>query len=1021
MQAAPQASPDRHPQIRLLGELEVRCGSSVLTLPASRKTRALLGYLAATARRHRRSELCSLFWEDASDPRAGLRWSLTQIRHVLSGCDCDVMDADRESVALRAGSLSTDIARLKQLTGGGMSGVAREALIEAEGLFRGEFLEGLDVPACYAYHEWCMAEREAASGRHEQILAALLDCHHDEPGQALTYARALVARNPLNENGHVAVMTLLKVLGRRSDALAHYEHSCRIFARELDLAPPPGLVEARAGLDSAPDVAADLRHMNVLATNATADKGHACAGLVGRVAEIAQLASCLDRVVAGRATEAVLVSGVPGIGKSRLLDAFEQRVERAGGRFLRGRTYEVEMVRPFGFWIDALRKLGHGDLPPGICAPLKTLTRGGTNDARLQDRDSLFEAMLAALSWLARSGPVAVLVDDLHWIEASSAALLHYVVRKLKNMPVLFVLTGRAGEMEDNAAAQQLIAALANSGRLGRIALAPLSDVEARTLIDGVAQPGSADRIVAQAQGNPFILLELARSRDATVASSGLLDRILQMRFSGLTSGAAALIGWASAFGRTFPLEGLIATYGTEPGMVGQHLSELERHALISPVDDVGYSFNHELIRQAAYSQVSQPMRRLIHKSIASFLALRMEDAPLLGSEVAYHAGLGGLHVLAARAAVCAGEHGLRVFANREAAKIARRGLRHAARIPEQTARVQLSMALLRVLVLATSGLQLARLRPAVDAIMQVVDEGHTAHLHAEVAQGYYLLSILHQEAGEFDAAQLATLHAAEAADRSDALGRARQLANSARCLVELGRDIAQAREMVAEARSLANSAGEHEIEVRWCAGLLHNWDGESDAAVREIEAAIALATRAEDRWRQCKCLGWVAMIELERRRPKQAMARAAALKLAASQLAEGADEPFALAIDALARQMSGDDKAPLETAIRMLRVADDKSRLACVLNLAAAARFECKQFRSARIFAVDALAMAESIGDVTESVVAQAMLARVDTALGELRRACQALEQLRPALEAPDAFSARAARAALAAAAGAG
>jgi DNA-binding SARP family transcriptional activator/tetratricopeptide (TPR) repeat protein len=1000
----------QHLQISLLGELRLCRDSRSLVLPASRKTRALLAYLAVTAKRHLRSELCGLFWEDAADPRAGLRWSLTQIRRTLGEHGSIAIRADRESVELQGDRVTTDLDRLKQLTQGGCTKASRDALIEASELFRGEFLEGLDLASCYAYHEWCIAEREMASRRHEQILLALVEHHSDDPEQALVHARALATHNPLNERGHIQLITVLGALGRRRAALAQYEQCCRIFERELGLGPPAGLEAARASLSVARLARSDGNAASISVPDAQAVAGRVRTRFIGRNEEIAQLAKSIELAMTGQERDVLLLSGVPGIGKSRLLDELASQITAVGGRFLRGRAFESEMVRPFGFWIDALRGLRDSDLPKMMHAALRPLTHTGSGGVTAGDRDSLFDAVVTALSHLARSGPVAVLVDDLHWIEASSAALLHYAMRSLTGTPVLFALTGRAGELEDNAAAQNLLAALAQSRRLRRFALEPLRDNEARALVGSVAQVAEPDRIVAQAQGNPLILLELARTQNAAGESASLLGHILETHLSRLSPGAAELLDWASAFGREFPLDVLIAAQGGEPGLAGQQLSELERHDLIRAAGDTGYAFSHDLIQQAAYSRVSQPRRRLIHKSIAMRLDRDMDAYPERCSEIAHHAGLGGQHELAARASVGAGEHGLRVFANREAAEAARRGLRHAAHIPDQAARARLDMALLRIQVLATSGLPLARLRPAASAIMLAIDAAHAHRLHAEVAQGYYLLSVVHQEAGQFDVAQQATLSAAQASDLSDALGRARQLANSARCLVELGRDIGRARELVVEASTLAKSAGVHEVEVRWCRGLLLHWDGHLDLAVREIDAAIVLATAAEDRWRQCKCLATVAMIELERGRPQQAIARATELKLAANRLGEAADAPLAQAIEALARQMTGEETSQLDVAIVKLRAADDKSRLACVLNLAATIQLEQKNFKVAGTFAADALAMAESIGEVNEAVAAQATLVQVAVALGDAEGARLMLKKLPPVLEVPGAFSAKAA-----------
>jgi DNA-binding SARP family transcriptional activator/tetratricopeptide (TPR) repeat protein len=1019
-------------QLDLLGELQLCRSSGAVVLPASRKTRALLAYLAATAKRHLRSELCCLFWEDAADPRAGLRWSLTQIRHALGDPHSHLVHADRDSVTLRTGPLRTDLARLAALVSGpDVTSVSREALIEASALFRGEFLEGLDMPSCYAFHEWCMSEREAASARRERILEALVDRLADRPEQALVHARALAALNPLNENTHIQLMRVLGTLGRRDDAMAQYAQCCRIFDRELGLAPPAGIERARAELDklcaergkpvahngasvptTRPAAPAPVPS-GVPSEVASSAPGRARAPLIGRDGELAQLAACVDQAIAGNAPDVLLIDGVPGIGKSRLLDELAHRFDATGGRCLRGRAFEAEMLRPFGFWRDALRELGDGALPADTAQALRPLLRADAGGDNPGDRDSLFEAVAAALLHIAGPAPLAVLVDDLHWIEASSAALLHYVMRRLSGTAVLFALTGRTGELEDNAAAQGLIAELTRTRRLRRVALAPLADVDARALLLSVAPGVDVECTVEQARGNPLMLVELARSQGAAGASAGLLERILVTRLSRLSPGAGELLDWASVFGATVPLDVLVTVSGETPGRVGKQLSELERHGLICAAGDAGYTFSHDLIQQAAYSRVSFPRRRLMHKSIANVMSPEMQTRPQTCGEVAHHARLGGQHLLAAQASAGAGEQGLRMCANREAAEAARRGLRQTARVSDQAMRARLGMALLRIQVLATSGQPNDSLRPAVAAIHQAIEAARTSRLHTEVAQGYYLLSMVHQEAGELDAAQQATLRAADATTRSQGLERARQLANSARCLVELGRDIPRARTLIAEARTLAEAAGLHEIEVRWCSGLLYHWDGDHVMAAQEIDAAVELASAAEDHWRHCKCLAWAAVIELERCRPAQAQVRAQALQRAASRLGEGADAPLADTVDALARRMAGESAAPLDAAIDRLRKADDKSRLAWALNQAASFELANAHLEEAGTWAEHALATAEAIGEVNESIVAHVTLMRVASARGDSARAQAQKEHLRPARESPAGFSARAIRAA--------
>ena len=163
-------------QIRLLGELQLSDRSGrPKALPASKKTRALIGYLVATGLPHRRERLCDLLWEGPDDPRAELRWSLTKIRPLLNEPGVTRLSADRERVGFAAGGdAEVDVARVRELLAGDISARSVEELETAIGLLRGELLDGLDLPACYRYQEWCLAEREAVSRLRLAALSALV-------------------------------------------------------------------------------------------------------------------------------------------------------------------------------------------------------------------------------------------------------------------------------------------------------------------------------------------------------------------------------------------------------------------------------------------------------------------------------------------------------------------------------------------------------------------------------------------------------------------------------------------------------------------------------------------------------------------------------------------------------------------------------------------------------------------------------------------------------------------------------
>ena len=164
--------------IQLLGELRVVRQGAEVPLPSSRKARALLAFLVATGRPHRRERLCELFWDLPNDPKAALRWSLTKLRKVVDSPDQVRIIADRERVALDAEGAYIDIrdahARLRQ-------GADALSVTELEDLARrldAVLLDGLDDAGDEAFASWLTAEREDARAARIRVLC-LLATHPD--------------------------------------------------------------------------------------------------------------------------------------------------------------------------------------------------------------------------------------------------------------------------------------------------------------------------------------------------------------------------------------------------------------------------------------------------------------------------------------------------------------------------------------------------------------------------------------------------------------------------------------------------------------------------------------------------------------------------------------------------------------------------------------------------------------------------------------------------------------------------
>jgi DNA-binding SARP family transcriptional activator/tetratricopeptide (TPR) repeat protein len=966
------------PGIRLLGELQlVGCDGRGVALPASRKTRALLGYLIATGQSHRRERLCDLLWDGPDDPRAELRWSLSKIRAVL---DKEVMrlTADRERVGVELGNAVIDIQRVRWLLGDGVSAAPIAALKEAASLLGGgEFLDGLDLPLCYRYQEWCMAEREAVSRLRLAVLTTLVDRLQDHPGEALAYARALTTADPLSESGHAAVIRLLAREGRNKEALGHYEHASRVLEAELGARPSAELEEARQTLR--PTASASVTAKPPVRTSGSPPVPWRppSPAFVGREAERA----LIDQIVAMRADrpDVVLVTGEPGIGKSRVLAHIGERLTVAGGRAFAARAYEAEAARPYGIWIDVIREILRESPRDALPADLGLLLPETGAVAEAGDRTRLLDAVVGLLRQVVSARPAAVLLDDLQWTDEGSSSLLHYVGRQIDS-GLLIVCAARAGEIEDNAAASRVLRSLAREGRLKEIELAALSATETAQLVRQVDPSLDAASIFAKSGGNPLFSLELARARRRGVAGPGrTVEAVIAGQLASLADETRGTLVWAAAHGRAFTPDDLARAARLDDAELLSALGELERRGLIRPIGGDVYDFTHDLVRQTAYRALSQPRRKLLHRHIARALDASIGRDGAFAADMAYHAALAEDDEMAARACRLAGEHALRLFANAEAASFAERGLRHAERLAEGAANLELLIALLKIRVLCATGPGLRPLPPLADTIAATTSAAEALGLQAAAATGHYLLSVLHQEAGDVRRAETSTLRAAEAGRAADDITRARQLANTARCLLELETEIGRSRALIAEASAIAVPLGLELCELHWARGLLERWDGNEDQAVSSLSRALDLARRDKDRWREYKCLTWLAMLERERGRYADMHARCAELETVAARLGED-ETPFVKTLRALAGLATEEDSADdaLASALTRLRAVDDKSYLAYALNGAAHLYRQAGRIRQARLCASEALTVATVMRRHSEIAIARALLAPI-------------------------------------------
>ena len=202
-------------KFKVLGEFTLYQQGEAVSLPKSKRTRALLAYLAITDRPHRRERLCEVFWDLPEDPRGSLRWSLSKIRPYVNAPDYERLEADRERVTLLTSDIQIDISEIKENL------EANELSVEQLFTFLKQLeeplLDGIDLPNQDTFQQWLISERLETERLSLRVLM-LLSQHPDlTPGEQLHWMKQTLERSPYDTQIATRLLKQLDLLGHSSE------------------------------------------------------------------------------------------------------------------------------------------------------------------------------------------------------------------------------------------------------------------------------------------------------------------------------------------------------------------------------------------------------------------------------------------------------------------------------------------------------------------------------------------------------------------------------------------------------------------------------------------------------------------------------------------------------------------------------------------------------------------------------------------------------------------------------------
>jgi tetratricopeptide (TPR) repeat protein len=347
--------------------------------------------------------------------------------------------------------------------------------------------------------------------------------------------------------------------------------------------------------------------------------------LYGRDQELRRLAAALEEAKAGRGRLFVL-AGEPGIGKTRLCDEVARIAAASDFTVAWGRCWETEGGAPSYLpWAELLRSLGGGGSEE-LAAILPEI--GASPPTGDDARSRLFSAVAATLARRAEKSPLLLVVDDAHAADLPSLSILHFVVRALRQMRIVLVVT-----MRDVAArpSEQAAALLHKIGREGeRIELRRLSLFEVERWAGEASASIAPEELHRVSEGNPLFVAELLRLEQVRVPHE--VRAALQAHLSMLSEVARGALEVASVFGRSFPAREVAALSGLDADAMDDVVREAVRlGVLVHRGDEL--AFGHVLLRDELYASLPPSRRTRLHSELGE----RLSQNPASVASAAFH------------------------------------------------------------------------------------------------------------------------------------------------------------------------------------------------------------------------------------------------------------------------------------------------------------------------------------------------------------------------------------------------
>jgi DNA-binding SARP family transcriptional activator len=874
-------------RIKLFGNLKISFEGRPLTTVNTNRLQSLIAYLILHGDAQPRERLAFSLWPGSSESQA--RTNLRQLIHYLKRAlpaEGDLLETTHFTIRWRQDdTCSVDVIEFQKAIAEAASarnendaGREIQALTTAAQLYDDDLLSGL-------YDDWLGPIRDDYRARMIDVLhrVANLFEQRGDFASAIVFAERLHALDPVGESHYQLLIRLHAANQDRASALRAYHQCRRILRRELGVEPGPATVKlfeevlksqrepALSGRASEPAEAKSGSHLRNVRT------------LIGRAEEWHQLTSAWESAAEAGPRVAV-ISGEPGIGKTRLADELYQACLHQGHAAVRARCFAGQgqvSYAPVAEWLrsDAVRG-AWPSLKPTQVAELARLIPEIAEQAadaaitqpsllaerwqRLRFHESISSAIRNCRQ------PLLLYLDDMQWCDADSFEWLNAFLTSPAQSRILLLGTVRAEETEREHPFTHFLAALRQAGIVSEIHLDSLNVEEtaelARLESTNPMETGRLEEIFRATRGNPLFVLETVRAG----LQSTRVHAVIAARLGQLTSSSYELAGLASVVGRPFSFELLQEATDWDEASLSNALDELWRRRIIESSGTSEYEFTHDRLREVAYQELTLVRRRYLHRRMARALAeVHRADVESWNGQIASHLELAGMAEEAIAAYERASAYAHERYAETEAADLLRRALALCRAFPESANRLRQELHLLVTLgpaLVTTAGYSAPEVGDTYHHALELSRKLGNRHIFT-ILSGTW---VFHAVRGDLAKALQYSLECLEIAQREPAPGviMAGNFVTGA-CMLHLGR-LEESLRYMKSAIAAHDDTGKSVLALFagpdlgvFCRSYLshitwHRQDGDYDAYATE---AIAAAGRIHDPFSQTIALLYNALL----------------------------------------------------------------------------------------------------------------------------------------------------------------